>query len=337
MSEAWRVLNRHPWILAVLILIGLSTAMWAVTHYIHHTVRPRQRAALETRIADAVRQAEARYEKGKFARALEAYQHVLRTFDGDLAREAKGQLTEQVGLCYLGLAEQHDPPGHLAQAVAALQEATGLLSVGDFPAAHAGAQNHLGDAHRRRFQVEAKPEHADKAIEAYQIALGLHASAADSVAQARTLNRLGNVYRDLAQAGSPSMEQALQFYDQAHAALEAEPDAAALGATHANMGLAYLALARGNGASRNLKRAIEQFDRALDQLDADTSPRQFGTVHKHLGDAYTLLAETRPGSSTNRALHTQNVIAYRNKAKAAYRIAENFGIRRERPAPVEKK
>ena len=72
-------------------------------------------------------------------------------------------------------------------------------------------------------------------------------------------------------------------------------------------------------------------------MDADTSPRQFGTVHKHLGDAYTLLAEARPSSSTNRALHTQNVIAYRNKAKAAYRIAENFGFRRERPAPAEKK
>jgi len=87
-----------------------------------------------------------------------------------------------------------------------------------------------------------------------------------------------------------------------------------------------------------MKRAIAQFDKALDQLDADTSPRQFGTVHKHLGDAYTLLADARPSSSTNRALHTQNVIAYRNKAKAAYKIAENFGIRRGRPpAPAEKK
>ena len=337
MPEVRWVLNRHPWILAVLILLALGTAMWAVTHYIQHTVRPRQRAALEARINAAVRHAETRYERGKFARALETYQHVLHTFDAHLSRETRGRLTEQLGLCHLGLAEQSDPQGHLVQAVTAFQEALGLLPVGDFPAAHASAQNHLGDAYRRRFQIEAEPQHADKAIAAYQIALALHASASAAVAQAQTLNRLGNVHRDRHQAGTPSMEQALRFYEQARAALGTEPDAATLGATYANTGLAYLALARGNSSSRNLKRAIGQFDRALAQLDAETSPHEYATVHKHLGDAYTLLAETRPGSSTNRALHTQNVIAYRNKAKAAYKVAENFGIQRQRPVPAGKK
>ena len=337
MAEVRWVLNRHPWILAVLILVGLGAAMGAVTNYIHHTVRPQQRAALEARIADAVHRAEGRYEGGKFARALEDYQHVLRTFDADLTGVAKGQITEQVGLCYLGLAGQSDPQGHLAQAVAAFQEALELLPVNAFATAHASVQSHLGDAYRRHFQVEANSGLADKAVEAYQAALGLHAADSDAVAQAQTLNRLGNVHRDLHQAGNSSMEQALQFYEQARAALEAAPDAATLGTTYTNMGLAYLILARGNGASRNLKRAIDQFDRAVNQLDAETSPHEFGTAHKHLGDAYTLLADAKPGSSTNRALHTQNVIAYRNKAKAAYKVAENFGIPRERPAPVGKK
>ena len=337
MAEVRWVLNRHPWILAVLILVGLGAAMGAVTNYIHHTVRPQQRAALEARIADAVHRAEGRYEGGKFARALEDYQHVLRTFDADLTGEAKGQITEQVGLCYLGLAEQSDPQGHLAQAVAAFQEALELLPVNAFATAHASVQSHLGDAYRRHFQVEANSGLADKAVEAYQAALGLHAADSDAVAQAQTLNRLGNVHRDLHQAGNSSMEQALQFYEQARAALAAAPDAATLGTTYTNMGLAYLILARGNGASRNLKRAIDQFDRAVNQLDAETSPHEFGTAHKHLGDAYTLLADAKPGSSINRALHTQNVIAYRNKAKAAYKIAENFGIPRQRPAPVGKK
>ena len=337
MLEVRWVLNRHPWILAALILLGLGAAMLAVTNYINHTVRPRQRAALEARIADAVRRAEARYERGKFARALEDYQHVLGTFDTHLTQQTKGRLTDQVGLCYLGLAELSDPQGHLAQAVAAFQDALGLHSVGDFPAAHASVQSHLGDAHRRRFQVEAKPDHADRAIEAYQAALRLHTSTSDSVRQAQTLNRLGNVYRDLYQADNSSMDQALQFYEQARAALAVEPDATTLGTTYTNMGLAYLTLARRSGSSRDLKRAIDQFDRALGQLDAETSPRGYGTVHKHLGDAYRLLAEAKPGSSTNRALHTQNVIAYRNKAKAAYKVAENFGIPRQRPTPVGKK
>lgn len=337
MAEVRWVLNRHPWILAVLILVGLGAAMGAVTNYIHHTVRPQQRAALEARISDAVHRAEGRYEGGKFARALEDYQHVLRTFDADLTGEAKGQITEQVGLCYLGLAEQSDPQGHLAQAVAAFQEALELLPVNAFATAHASVQSHLGDAYRRHFQVEANSELADKAVEAYQAALGLHAADSDAVSQAQTLNRLGNVHRDLHQAGNSSMEQALQFYEQARAALGAAPDAATFGVTYTNTGLAYLILARGNGASRNLKRAIDQFDRAVNQLDAETSPREYGTAHKHLGDAYTLLADAKPGSSTNRALHTQNVIAYRNKAKAAYKIAENFGIPRERPAPAGKK
>lgn len=338
MPEVRWVLNRHPWILAVLILIGLGTAMWAVTNYIQHTVRPRQRAALEARIAEAVSRAEGRYERGKFARALEDYQHVLRTYDADLTRRDRGHLTNQIGLCHLGLAEGNDPKGHLDRAVTAFLEALDLLPLGDFPAAHASTQNHLGDAYRQRFQAAAQPEHAREAIAAYQAALALYAETPDAVAQAQTLNRLGNVHRDLYQAGNPSMEPALQFYEQARAALAAEPDAATLGTTFTNTGLAYLTVARRNGSSRNLRRAIAQFDRALDQLDADTSPSQFGTVHKHLGDAYTLLADARPGSSTNRALHTQNVIAYRNKAKAAYRIAENFGIRRGRPpAPAEKK
>ena len=337
MPEVRWVLNRHPWILAVLILVGLGAAMGAVTNYIHHTIRPQQRAALEARIADAVHRAEGRYEGGKFARALEDYQHVQRTFDADLTRESKGQIAEQVGLCYLGLADQGDPQGHLAQAVAAFQEALEFFPVNVFATAHASVQSHLGDAYRRHFQVEARSELADKAIEAYQAALRLHAADSDSVAQAQTLNRLGNVHRDLHQAGNSSMEQALQFYEQARAALVAAPDAATLGATYTNTGLAYLILVRGNGSSRNLKRAIDQFDRAVNQLDAETSPREYGTVHKYLGDAYTLLADAKPGTSTNRALHTQNVIAYRNKAKAAYKIAENFGIRRQRPAPAEKK
>lgn len=337
MPGVQRALNRHPWIVAALILLALGTAIWAVTHYIHHTVRPRQRAALEARIADAVRHAQTRYERGRFARALEGYQHVLGTFDADLPQRSKGQLTNQIGLCHLGLAGDGDPQGHLLQAVTAFQQALELLPASDFPTAHAGTRNHLGDAHRRHFQVEARPEHADKAIDAYQAALALYVSVKNPVAQAQTLNRLGNVHRDLHQAGNPSMEHALQFYEQARAALEAAPDAATLGATYTNTGLAYLILAQGNGASRNLKRAIGQFDRAVNQLDADTSPREYGTVHKHLGDAYTLLADAKPGSSTNRALHTQNVIAYRNKAKAAYRIAENFGVPRQRPAPAEKK
>ena len=328
------VLNRHPWIVAAFILLALGTAIWAVTNYIHHTVRPRQRAALQARIADAVRHAETRYERGKFARALEDYQHVLRTFDADLPPRTKGQLTNQVGLCYLGLAGDGDPQGPIVQAVKAFQQALALLPASDFPIAHAGTQNHLGDAHRRRFQVEAEPEQADKAIAAYRAALRLYADTSDAVAQAQTLNRLGNVHRDLHQTDRSSIEQALQFYDQARAALEAASDAATLGATYANAGLAYLALAQGNSASRNLKRAIGQFDKALNQFDAETSPHEYATVHKHLGDAYTLLAAARPGSSTNRALHTQNVITYRNKAKAAYKVAENFGIRRERP-PVQ--
>lgn len=337
MPEVRWVLNRHPWILAVLILMSLGAAMWAVTNYIQHTVRPRQRAALEARIAEAVSRAEARYRLGKFARALEDYQHVLRTFDADLTRENKGQITQQVGLCHLELAKQRDPQTHLDRAVTALQEALAFLPAGEFPIAHAGARNHLGDGFRQRFQVESKPEHADQAIAAYQSALALYAETSDAVAQSQTLNRLGDMHRDLYRAGNPSMEQALQFYEQARVALAAEPDAATLGATLANTGLAYLTLARRSGGSRDLKRAIAQFDKALNQLDAETSPREYATVHKHLGDAYTLLAETRPGSSTNRALHTQNVIAYRNRAKAAYRIAENFGIQREHPASAEKK
>ena len=337
MPEMRRVLNRHPWIAAVLILIGLGTAMWAVTNYIHHTVRPRQRAALEARIAETVSRAEGRYQRGKFARALEDYQHVLRTFDAELTRETKGEITAQVGLCYLGLAQQRDPQGHLDQAVAAFQEALRLLPAADFPTAHASAQNHLGDAYRQRFQVEPEPQHADKAIDAHQLALALYAETSDAVAQARTLNRLGNVHRDLYPADGSRMDQALQFYEQARTTLAVEPDAATLGTTLTNTGLAYLTLARRNGGSRDLKRAINQFDKALDQLDAATSPHPYAIVHKLLGDAYTLLAEAKPGSSTNRALHTQNVIAYRNKAKAAYRIAENFGLQRERPAPVEKK
>lgn len=335
MPDVRWVLNRHPWILAVLILVGLGAAMAAVTNYIHHTVRPRQHAALQARIAETVHRAEGRYELGKFARALEDYQHVLRTFDADLTREAKGRITEEVGLCHLALAGQGDSQDHLAQAVAAFQEALKHLPVDAFATAHASVQSHLGDAYRRHYQVEARPELADHAIEAYQVALRLHAADSDAVAQAQALNRLGNVYRDLYQADDSSMQQALQFYEQARAVLEVAPNAATLGATYANMGLAYLALARGSGASRNLKRAIQQFDRAANQLDAETSPREYGIVHKHLGDAYTLLSDAKPSSSTNRALHTQNVIAYRNKAKAAYRIGENFGVPRHRPTSVK--
>jgi hypothetical protein len=47
---------------------------------------------LQARIADAVGRAETRYQLGKFTRALEDYQHVLRTFDADLTGEAKGRL-----------------------------------------------------------------------------------------------------------------------------------------------------------------------------------------------------------------------------------------------------
>lgn len=242
-----------------------------------------------------------------------------------------------MGLCYLGLAEHNGANANLALAVTAFQEALGFLPASEFSAARAGVQSRLGDAHRLRFLAESEPQYADEATEAYQAALGLYTAAGNAVAQAQTLNRLGNVYRDLHAADNPHMERALQFYEQARRALKAQPDPATLGETHANVGLAYLTLARAGGGSRNLKRAIDQLDRALHQLDAETSPREYATVHKHLGDAYTLLAEARPGSSTNRALHTQNVIAYRNKAKAAYKIAENFGIRRERPAPADKK
>ena len=333
-------LNRRPWIVAVIIILGLGTAMWSVRNYIHHTLRPRQAAALQSRITEAVNRAQTRYQLGKFARALEDYQHVLRTFDGDLGGEAKGQITDRIGLCYLGLAEQNGAGANLAPAVTAFREALGFLPAGEFPVAHAGTQSHLGDAYRLRFLADLELQYADQAIEAYQAALGLYATAENAVAQARTLNRIGNVYRDLHAKDGSSVEQALQSYEQARAALEVEPDAAVLGETHANVGLAYLTLARTGGASRNLKRAIGQFDRALVLLDAETGPHEYGAVHRHLGDAYTLLAEAKPSSSINRALHTQNVIAYRNKAKAAYRIADSFGSApapQTPQAPTEKK
>ena len=333
-------LNRRPWIVAVVVLLGLGAAMWSVRNYIQHTLRPRQEAALQARIAEAVNRAQGRYQLGKFARALEDYQHVLRTFDGDLVVEAKGQITSEIGLCYLGLAEQNGAETNLGRAVTAFREALGLLPAAEFPVAHAGTQTHLGDAYRLGFLTDLEPQDADRAIEAYRSALELYATEENAVAQAKTLNRIGNVYRELHAKNSSSMEQALQTYDQARKALEAQPDAAVLGETHANIGLAYLTLARADSSSRNLKRAIGQFDRALVLLDAEASRREFGTVHRHLGDAYTLLAEARPSSSTNRALHTQNVIAYRNKAKAAYRIAENFGTQanpRTPQAPAEKK
>ena len=330
-------LNRRPWIVAVVILLGLGAAMWSVRNYIQHTLRPRQEAALQSRIAEAVNRAQGRFQLGKFARALEDYQHVLRTFDGDLGDEAKGKITNGIGLCYLGLAEQNDAETSLGPAVTAFRKALGLLPAAEFPVAHAGTQTHLGDAYRLAFLTDLEPQDADKAIEAYRSALELYATEENAVAQAKTLNRIGNVYRDLHAKNSSSMEQALQTYDQARKALEAQPDAAVLGETHANIGLAYLTLARADSPSRNLKRAIGQFDRALVLLDAEASRREFGAVHRHLGDAYTLLAEAKPSSSTNRALHTQNVIAYRNKAKAAYRIAENFGTQASPAAPAEKK
>ena len=330
-------LNRRPWIVAVIVLLGLGAAMWSVRNYIQHTLRPRQEAALQARIAEAVNRAQGRFQLGKFARALEDYQHVLRTFDGDLGNEAKGQITNQIGLCYLGLAEQNGEETSLSHAVAAFQEALGFLPAAEFPLAHAGTRSHLGDAYRLRFLTDQELQHANQGIEAYEAALRLYATAEKAVAQAGTLNRIGNLHRDLHAKDGASMEQALRFYEQAREALEAEPDAAVLGETHANVGLAYLTLARTDGSSRNLKRAIRQFDRALVLLDAEESRREFGAVHRHLGDTYTLLAEARPSSSTNRALHTQNVIAYRNKAKAAYRIAENFGTQANPPAPSEKK
>ena len=330
-------LNRRPWIVAVVILLGLGTAMWSVRNYIHHTLRPRQEAALQSRIAEAVKRAQARYQLGKFARALEDYQHVMRTFDGDLESETKGRITNEIGLCYLGLAAQSGAESNLGQAVEAFREALGLLPATEFPVLHAGTQTHIGDAYRMRLAADLEPEHAGRAIDAYQVALALHSAADNSAARAKTLNRIGNVYRDLHARDGSSMDQALRTYEQARKALEAQPDAAVLGETHANMGLAYLTVARTDGSSRNLKRAIGQFDRALVLLDAEESRRDFGAVHRHLGDAYTLLAEARPSSSTNRALHTQNVIAYRNKAKAAYRIAENFGIQGNPPAPAQEK
>lgn len=337
MPDVRGALNRRPWIVAAVVLLGLGTAMWSVRNYIHHTLRPRQEAVLQARIAEAVNRAQARYQLGRYARALEDYQHVLRTFDGDMGTEAKGQITVQIGLSNLGLAEQNGAGDRLNLAVSAFQEALALLPAAELPAAHAAVQGHLGDAYRLRFLTGLETPHAGQAIKAYETALSLHAAAEDAVAQARTLNRIGNVYRDLHASEGESMEEALRFYEQAKEALESEPDAAVLGETHANTGLAYLAHARAAGGSRNLKRAIAQFDRALDLLDAEGSPHEYGAVHRHLGDAYTLLAETRPSSSTNRALHTQNVIAYRNKAKAAYRIAENFGSTARPAAPVEKK
>ena len=336
MPDVQGALNRRPWIVAAVILLGLGAGMWSVRNYIHYTLRPQQEAALQARIAEAVNRAQTRYQLGKFTRALEDYRHILRTFDGDLRDEARGQITNKIGLCYLGLAEQNGAESNLGPAVTAFQQALGFLPAGEFPDAHAGTQNYLGDAYRLLFLSALELPHADQAIEAYQAALRLYGSADDAVGQARTLNRIGNVYRDLHAKDSSSMEQALQFYQRASQALESEPDAAVLGETHANMGLAYLGAARAGGASRNLKRAIKQFDRALDLLEADVSPHEFGLVHKHLGDAYTLLAEARPSSSTNRALHTQNVIAYRNKAKAAYRIAENLGNTARPRAPAEK-
>ena len=329
-------LNRRPWIVAVVVLLGLGVAMWSVRNYIQHTLRPRQEAALQARIAEAVNRAQGRYQLGKFARALEDYQHVLRSFDGDLGGEAKGKITNGIGLCYLGLAEQNDAEANLGPAVTAFREALGLLPAAEFPVAHASTQTHLGDAYRLGFLTDLESQEADRAIEAYRSALELYATEENAVAQARTLNRIGNVYRDLHAKNSSAMEEALRTYDQARKALETQPDAAVLGETHANIGLAYLTLARADSSSRNLKRAIGQFDRALVLLDAEASRREFGAVHRHLGDAYTLLAEARPSSSTNRALHTQNVIAYRNKAKAAYRIAENFGTQASPPAPAEK-
>lgn len=337
MPDVQGALNRRPWIVAGIILLGLLTAMWAVRGYIHHTLRPRQEAALQARIAEAVERAQARYQLGKFTRALEDYQHVLRTFDGDLAGEAKGEIKGQIGLCHLGLAEQNGAEASLASAVAAFREALAFLPAVEFPVAHAGTQNHLGDAYRLRFLADLEARDADQAINAYQAALGIYSAEANAPAQARTLNRIGNVYRDLHAKDDPTMKQALQFYEQAKKALEAQPDAVVLGETHTNEGLAYLALARNGPAFRNLKRAIGQFDRALNLLDAEGAPEAYGAVHRHLGDAYTLLAEAKPPSSTNRALHTQNAIAYRNKAKAAYRIAENFGSRASLPAPVGKK
>ena len=337
MPDVRGALNRRPWIVAAVVLLGLATAMWAVRGYIHHTLRPRQEAALQARIAAAVERAQARYRLGKFTRALEDYQHVLRTFDGDLAAAAKGEIKGGIGLCHLGLAAQNGAEASLASAVAAFREALAFLPAAEFPVAHAGARNHLGDAYRLRFLADPERQHADHAIEAYQAALGLYAAAQNAPAQARTLTRIGNVYRELHAADGAGMEQALGFYEQAREALEVEPDAAVLGETHTNEGLAYLTLARTRGSFRSLRRAIAQFERALDLLDPDASPHAYGAVHRHLGDAYTLLAEARPPSSTNRALHTQNVIAYRNKAKAAYRIADNFGSRAVAPARVEKK
>ena len=337
MPDVQGAMNRRPWIVAGVILLGLVSAMWAVRGYIHHTLRPRQEAVLQARIAEAVERAQARYQLGKFTRALEDYQHVLRTFDGDLAGEAKGEMKGQIGLCHLGLAEQNGAEASLASAVTAFREALAFLPAVEFPVAHAGTQNHLGDAYRLRFLADLDAQHADQAIEAYEAALGLYATAENAPAQARTLNRLGNVYRDLHANDGSGMDQALQTYEQARKALEAQPDAAVLSQTHANMGLAYLTLGRTGGSSRSLKRAIGQFDRALVLLDAETSRRELGAVHRYLGDAYTLLAEARPSSSTNRALHTQNVIAYRNKAKAAYRMAENFGSQANPPRPAEKK
>ena len=223
MPDVRGALNRRPWIVAAVVLVALGTAMWSVRNYIHHTLRPRQEAALQARIAEAVNRAQTRYQLGKYARALEDYRHVLRTFDGDLEAEARGQITVQIGLCNLGLAEQSGAESSLNLAVSAFREALALLPVGEFPSAHAGAQNHLGDAYRLRFLAGLETPYADQAIEAYQAALSLYAAAEDAAAQARTFNRIGNVYRDLHAGDAAGMERALQLYDQAKEALGSEP------------------------------------------------------------------------------------------------------------------
>ena len=325
-----RVLNCHPGPICSVILLGLALAMWAVHDYIEHTVRPRQQAARQARISVASSRAEAQYKKGKFDRALEEYRYILQAFDAHLRPHVKGRLHSQIGLCYIGLADTSQPVEHLTQAIDAFAVAFAFLPVDAYAMDHARAQIGLGDTHVALTHVEGKPEHMDRAIQAYQTALDIQREASNPAEHASTLNRLGNVYRDHPKANrsARSIDRALAFYQQALEVLADQPYPREMGQTHLEMGQAYIALAKNGTPNRWLNHAIAQFQAALAVLTADAHPQAYGIAHRYLGDSYTMFAEIKPRPGAPRSSYIQRAMSYRNKAKAAYRIAENFGLRR---------
>lgn len=332
-----RFLNRRPLAVCILILIGAGWGFWATHDFVVNGLQPRERAALQARIAAQIGEADSKLRRRQYNPALSTYRFMLSAHDAHLGSREKGRLQHQIGLCLMGLARNKDTQENLRRAGEAFAAAISLRPLDGDPQGYAESQIRLGQVHARLAQDTEDQDRFGQAIAAYREALKVRTAAADPAGYAGLQILIGNALRDAFVSGpgqkDERMAPALAAYAEALRAAAPGRHPETAGQVYLERAQAYLKLADGVFKRTHTRLAVADADLALELFPKRDHPREFGRAQKLLGDVYMKMYHEVTVDTGTAWQDSQTRYRWQESAKRAYELAAQFGVSRFSPAP----